>query len=56
MKLKIAGIGVSVKGPGAVAAADEVYVGAGRRLVTLYKAKEIMRRAIPQSECVPALV
>lgn len=54
--LKIAVMGCIVNGPGEMADADYGYVGAGRGLVTLYKGKEIMRRSIPQSEAVPALV
>lgn len=54
--LKIAVMGCIVNGPGEMADADYGYVGAGGGRITLYKGKEVMRRAIPQTEAVPALI
>ncbi len=54
--LKIGVMGCIVNGPGEMADADYGYVGAGRGLVTLYKGREVVRRAIPQEEAIDALV
>lgn len=54
--LKIGVMGCIVNGPGEMADADYGYVGAGRGRVTLYKGREVVRRAIPQQEALDALV
>ena len=54
--LKIGVMGCIVNGPGEMADADYGYVGAGNGRVTLYKGKEPVRRSIPESEAVEALV
>lgn len=54
--LKIGVMGCIVNGPGEMADADYGYVGAGRGRVTLYKGREVVRRAIPQEEALDALV
>ena len=48
--LKIAVMGCLVNGPGEMADADYGYVGAGPGKVTLYKAREPVKKAVPQ-EC-----
>ena len=54
--LKIGVMGCIVNGPGEMADADYGYVGSGRGRVTLYKGREVVRRAIPQEEALDALV
>jgi len=54
--LRIGVMGCIVNGPGEMADADFGYVGAGRGLVTLYKGREVVRRAIPEAEALDALV
>ena len=54
--LKIAVMGCIVNGPGEMADADYGYVGAGNGKVTLYKGKTPVRRNIPESKAVDALV
>lgn len=54
--LKIGVMGCIVNGPGEMADADYGYVGAGNGKVTLYKGKEPVRRGIPETEAVEALV
>ncbi len=54
--LKIAVMGCIVNGPGEMADADYGYVGAGKGLITLYKAKEIIRKNIPESEALQELL
>lgn len=53
--LKIAVMGCIVNGPGEMADADFGYVGAGSGLVTLYRAREVVERNIPQSEALDRL-
>lgn len=54
--LKIAVMGCIVNGPGEMADADYGYVGAGNGKVTLYKGKNPVKRGIPESTAVDALV
>ncbi|MDE6330484.1 MAG: (E)-4-hydroxy-3-methylbut-2-enyl-diphosphate synthase [Muribaculaceae bacterium] len=54
--LKIGVMGCIVNGPGEMADADYGYVGAGRDRVSLYKGKQLMRKNLPTSEALPALI
>ena len=54
--LKIAVMGCVVNGPGEMADADYGYVGAAAGHVSLYRRRECVRRNIPQSEAVQALI
>ncbi|MDR3235297.1 MAG: (E)-4-hydroxy-3-methylbut-2-enyl-diphosphate synthase [Prevotellaceae bacterium] len=54
--LKIAVMGCIVNGLGEMADADYGYVGAGHGKVTLYKAKQPVRKNIPQEQAVDELV
>ena len=54
--LKIAVMGCIVNGPGEMADADYGYVGAGKGKITLYKSREVVRRSIPETEAVEALL
>ncbi len=54
--LKIAVMGCIVNGPGEMADADYGYVGAGPGCITLYRGREAVRRNIPQTEAITALV
>ena len=54
--LKIGVMGCIVNGPGEMADADYGYVGAGPGKVSLYKGKELIRKNIPSSEAIPALL
>jgi (E)-4-hydroxy-3-methylbut-2-enyl-diphosphate synthase len=54
--LKIAVMGCIVNGPGEMADADYGYVGAGNGRISLYKGRELIRKNIPQSEAVKALI
>ena len=54
--LKIGVMGCIVNGPGEMADADYGYVGAAPDHITLYRGKEAVRRNIPQSEALDALV
>jgi (E)-4-hydroxy-3-methylbut-2-enyl-diphosphate synthase len=54
--LKIAVMGCIVNGPGEMADADYGYVGAGPGKVTLYKAKEPVKKSIPQERAVDELL
>jgi (E)-4-hydroxy-3-methylbut-2-enyl-diphosphate synthase len=54
--LKIAVMGCIVNGPGEMADADYGYVGAGAGRITLYRRREVVRRDIPHSEALDALV
>ncbi len=54
--LKIGVMGCIVNGPGEMADADYGYVGAGPGKITLYRGREVVRRDIPQSEALDALV
>lgn len=54
--LKIAVMGCIVNGPGEMADADFGYVGAGRGKIALYKAGELVKRAIPEENAVDELI
>lgn len=54
--LKIGVMGCIVNGPGEMADADFGYVGAGPGQISLYRNKELIRKNIPESEAVEALV
>jgi (E)-4-hydroxy-3-methylbut-2-enyl-diphosphate synthase len=54
--LKIGVMGCIVNGPGEMADADYGYVGAGPGLITLYRGQQVVRRDIPQSEALDALL
>jgi (E)-4-hydroxy-3-methylbut-2-enyl-diphosphate synthase len=54
--LKIAVMGCIVNGPGEMADADYGYVGAGPGKITLYKAKEPIKKAISQEHAVDELL
>lgn len=54
--VKIAVMGCIVNGPGEMADADYGYVGAGPGRVSLYKGKDLIRKNIPESEAVDALI
>lgn len=54
--LKIGVMGCIVNGPGEMADADYGYVGAGPGRVSIYKGKELIRKNIPTSEALPALL
>lgn len=54
--VKIAIMGCIVNGPGEMADSDYGYVGSGVGKITLYRAKDIVRRNVPASEAVDALI
>ena len=54
--VKIGIMGCIVNGIGEMADADFGYVGAGPGKISLYKGKELVKRAIPQSEALDELV
>ena len=54
--LKIGVMGCIVNGPGEMADADYGYVGAAPDHITLYRGREAVRRNIPQSEALDALI
>ncbi len=54
--IKIAVMGCIVNGPGEMADADFGYVGAGRGKIALYKAGELVKRAIPEENAVDELI
>jgi (E)-4-hydroxy-3-methylbut-2-enyl-diphosphate synthase len=54
--VKIGIMGCIVNGPGEMADADFGYVGTGVGKITLYKGKEVVKRNIPETEAVDALV
>jgi (E)-4-hydroxy-3-methylbut-2-enyl-diphosphate synthase len=54
--LKIGIMGCIVNGPGEMADADYGYVGSGKGNITLYKGKTIVKKNIPESESVDALI
>lgn len=53
--LKIAVMGCVVNGPGEMGDADYGYVGAGNGKVNLYKGRQMVRMAVPESEAIDAL-
>jgi len=54
--VKIAIMGCIVNGPGEMADADFGYVGSGPGKITLYRGKEIIKRAVPESIAVDELI
>ncbi|QQS35809.1 MAG: (E)-4-hydroxy-3-methylbut-2-enyl-diphosphate synthase [Ignavibacteriales bacterium] len=54
--LKIAVMGCIVNGPGEMADADYGYVGSGVGKITLYRAKDIVKRNVPSEEAVDRLI
>ncbi len=54
--VKIGIMGCIVNGPGEMADADYGYVGTGIGKITLYKGKEVVKRNIPETDAVEALV
>ncbi len=54
--LKIAVMGCIVNGPGEMADADYGYVGAGRNMITLYRARIAVKKNIPEDEAVDELI
>jgi (E)-4-hydroxy-3-methylbut-2-enyl-diphosphate synthase len=54
--LRIGIMGCIVNGPGEMADAHYGYVGAGPGKISLYRAKECIRRNIPEDEAVERLV
>jgi (E)-4-hydroxy-3-methylbut-2-enyl-diphosphate synthase len=54
--LKIGIMGCIVNGPGEMADADYGYVGVGAGKITLYKGKEVVKRAIDADKAVDALI
>ena len=54
--VKIAVMGCIVNGPGEMADADYGYVGSGTDRITLYKEKNVVKRNVPASEAVDALI
>ena len=54
--VKIAIMGCIVNGPGEMADADFGYVGSGPGKITLYKGKEIIKKAVPENIAVDELI
>lgn len=54
--VKIGIMGCIVNGPGEMADADYGYVGTGVGKISLYKSKEVVKRALPEEEAVDALI
>ncbi|MEX2591504.1 MAG: (E)-4-hydroxy-3-methylbut-2-enyl-diphosphate synthase [Anditalea sp.] len=54
--VKIGIMGCIVNGPGEMADADYGYVGSGKGKITLYKGKEVMKRAVPSEKAVDELI
>jgi (E)-4-hydroxy-3-methylbut-2-enyl-diphosphate synthase len=54
--LKIGVMGCIVNGPGEMADADYGYVGAGKGKITLYKARQVVKKGIPESDAVQELI
>jgi (E)-4-hydroxy-3-methylbut-2-enyl-diphosphate synthase len=54
--IKIGIMGCIVNGPGEMADADYGYVGTGPGKITLYKEKEVVRKNVPESDAVQALI
>ena len=49
-------MGCIVNGPGEMADADYGYVGAGHGRISLYKGKELLKRAIPEEDAINELI
>lgn len=54
--VKIGIMGCIVNGPGEMADADYGYVGSGKGKITLYKGKEVVKRAVPSENAVDELI
>jgi (E)-4-hydroxy-3-methylbut-2-enyl-diphosphate synthase len=54
--VKIAIMGCIVNGPGEMADADFGYVGSGTGKITLYKGKDVIKRAVPENIAVDELI
>ena len=54
--VKIGVMGCIVNGPGEMADADYGYVGSGPGRITLYRGREVVRRNIPDTEAIEALL
>ncbi len=54
--VKIGIMGCIVNGPGEMADADYGYVGSGPGKITLYKGKEVIKRAVPSEKAVDELI
>jgi len=54
--IKIAIMGCIVNGPGEMADADYGYVGSGPGRITLYRSKDVVKRNVPASHAVDALI
>ena len=54
--LKIGVMGCIVNGPGEMADADFGYVGTGVGKITLYRERNVVRKNVPESEAIDALV
>jgi (E)-4-hydroxy-3-methylbut-2-enyl-diphosphate synthase len=54
--VKIAIMGCIVNGPGEMADADFGYVGSGPGKITLYKGKEVIKKAVPENIAVEELI
>ena len=54
--IKIGIMGCIVNGPGEMADADYGYVGSGKGKITLYKGKEVMKRAVPSAHALDELI
>ncbi len=54
--IKIGIMGCIVNGPGEMADADYGYVGSGRGLITLYRGKNVVKRAVPSQHAVDELI
>ena len=54
--IKIGIMGCIVNGPGEMADADYGYVGSGKGKITLYKGKEVVKRAVPSENALDELI
>ena len=54
--VKIGIMGCIVNGPGEMADADYGYVGSGKGKITLYRGKEVVKRAVPSEQAVDELI
>lgn len=54
--VKIGIMGCIVNGPGEMADADYGYVGSGKGKITLYKGKEVVKRAVPSADALDELI
>lgn len=54
--VKIGIMGCIVNGPGEMADADYGYVGSGKGKITLYRGKEVVKRAVPSENAVDELI